>query len=533
MGRTCGWFGVLVVAVATGCVARRQPPAPPVQAAPAPPRFSSRADAVIESMRKRILGRRASLRDLRRIVTEIAPHVERALQQPELQDDLAALARTRGMSLPEYRRYFQRKQEADLLLESGGDPDAISSAGACGVAQFLAGTGRRCGLRIDAARSHAWTRVIRRHQAAIFWLEQQAPSFSKPAPDGGTWGREEWLAHHRQKLAEARAARRACDERFDPARAIAAQTRYLVHLTRRYGDLDWALQAYHGGEAGVHRTLNLYLAGSASGTLLPAVAARLTGPRRLDYEAVYFTTTPLGRSAAFYYLYGRSDDHRYYWWKVLMAERAIALYRDDPAACEREWRRLRPTQRIEAVWYPDRDSLLFADLDALRRGYRDGSLRPLPANAARIGLRTRDLAPLDPANAGTYKGLRAEAMGALLHLARIYRRNGGKSPLTLVGMVTTERYSQELNRRHPQQPPPGTPPGEWEPNLDYHPTGLCFDLAPPRDGWDQRVLAYALGTLADRHRIAWLVERTQGPERWHVVPNPAYRDELVAPPPAR
>ena len=39
------------------------------------------------------------------------------------------------MSLAEYRRYFRGKQEADLLLESGGDPNARSVSDAIGVAR--------------------------------------------------------------------------------------------------------------------------------------------------------------------------------------------------------------------------------------------------------------------------------------------------------------------------------------------------------------------------------------------------------------
>src|SRR5205809_952920 len=85
-----------------------------------------------------------------RVVTLVEPLVARSLEQPSIQADLRALAQESGMSLTEYKRYFQHKQEADLLLESGGDPNARSSSNAIGVAQFLAGTARASGgLKVD------------------------------------------------------------------------------------------------------------------------------------------------------------------------------------------------------------------------------------------------------------------------------------------------------------------------------------------------------------------------------------------------
>ena len=62
--------------------------------------------------------------------------------------------------------------------------------------------------------------------------------------------RDQWIAYRKSQRAPLVAKRRKVDERYDPAKAIMAQTRYLVGLTRRYGGVDWALQAYHGGEAG-------------------------------------------------------------------------------------------------------------------------------------------------------------------------------------------------------------------------------------------------------------------------------------------
>jgi hypothetical protein len=57
--------------------------------------------------------------------------------------------------------------------------------------------------------------------------------------------------------------------------------------------------------------------------------------------------------AAFDYLYGRSDDHRHYWWKLRAAGEAIAERRRDPDGFRRRWEAFLPGRFAEAAWYPD------------------------------------------------------------------------------------------------------------------------------------------------------------------------------------
>ena len=85
-------------------------------------------ESTILAQRKRIMGKKRSLEMVQRVATEIGPIVRRTLESPSLQGDLQALAGEAGMSLADYTRYFAGKQEGDLLLESGGDPNARSSA---------------------------------------------------------------------------------------------------------------------------------------------------------------------------------------------------------------------------------------------------------------------------------------------------------------------------------------------------------------------------------------------------------------------
>jgi hypothetical protein len=360
-------------------------------------------------------------------------------------------------------------------------------------------------------------------QAKLAWLAAQAPDWGKPAPNWAqaapakgsapvTWHRDQWMAMWRTRFERLQAARRRLDERCDPQKAIPVQTRYMVKLSRRYGSIAWALQAYHGGEGGVAKEMALF---------------HVTGPTA--YEELYRHATPTEQSGAFYYLYGRSDDHRYYWWKVLMAERAIALYRADPAEFTRQWQALKPGLRMEVAWYGDPQSFAFRDVTALRRGASDGTLAGVPADLARRGIQLGEIAPFDPQRRAEYKFLRPEAMGALLRIAAVYRSSGGREPLRVLSLVQSSEGAGYWRSLHPL-PRPKLPPGEtYVEDPDFHPTGLVFDLARPAGEWDRRVLEYALGTLYDRLRISWQVEEEAGRRRhYHVVPNPTYRQELAA-----
>lgn len=515
---------------------------------------SATAESVIVAQRKRIMGRLRSLEQVRRVATTIRPLVDRAIDDPSIQADLRSLAQSAGMSVAQYKTYFKGKQEADLLLESGGDPSARSVSDAIGVAQFMVGTGQRCGLKVNLTASNALTRKINALEKQVAWLQAQPAEWARAVPPAlagvipavtsgnasadasllpaettattpGMWSRDQWLAYRISQREALVAKRRQVDQRFDPARAIAAQTRYLVRLTRRYGGVDWALQAYHGGEAGASKTMSLFT-GSGSRTLLASrgmAYASLGAGRWLPYTELYQHVSPSATPAAFSYLFGRSDDHRYYWWKVLMAERALDLYRKDAQEFERQWRELQPGLNADAAFYPEPGALQFADNSALAEAYRSGSLVPLPRTAGALGLRTANLAALAPESTTLQKGLRPEGMGALLRLAQIYRSNGGQEPLTVVAMVQSGAYRQLWDRRYPDRPlPPGVPR-----DPEFHTTGVTFDLRTPTRDWDRKVLEYSLGQLYDSLKISWRKENEAGSQRYHVVTNPKFKTELT------
>lgn len=471
-------------------------------------------EALILANRKRVFGRAQSLAQIRRVALELRPLVDQALGLPDASEVVRQLAARRGITSAAYQSYFAGKQEADLLLESGGNPEARSVSDAIGVAQFMPATARRCGLRVDRSESNRLSREIAAADRSLEFLASQPEDWSKRGPDGSLWTRRRWILHRlggRQALAT---RRKQVDHRFDPARAIPAQTRYLLSLTRRYGDVDWALQAYHGGEGGVGTTLAL-LKRSPSKTF--RLASR--SGAGIPYGAAYRALNPIAAPEAFHYVYGRSDDHRYYWWKVLMAERCLSLFRADPAECERQWASLAPGRPIEAAWYPEAPDLRFSDEQAVRQGLESGALAPLTPKLAKMGVRTTGLSDLKASWAPLSKCLRPESLGLLARVAADYRYSGGRSALTITAMARSQEYQSLWEAAYqplkPGEAPPLTP--------SYLTSGWIFHLAPPTDRRDRRILEYVLGRLYDSLQISWRLVDVGPARRYVIVPNPEFK----------
>src|SRR5581483_4640032 len=375
-----------------GCGRSQAPPppvsAPPARVAPAVPQeplplWMSRealTESLLESLRKRVMGRREALRDVARIATEIGPIVADAARQPQAEAGLRRMALESGMTFAEARAQWIALQEADLLLESGGDPDAVSPSQAVGVAQWLAGTANANGLPVNLKESRRLSAKIVPLKWKIAWCAYLTGLNADPAAPGAPLISPAEAAAQlpalRSELEMLRAKRRRADARYDPRKAIFAQTRYLLRLYPRFPSPDWLFQAYHGGEAGVQRTLRKYLGNAWPGSSAAAIRFGRHG-QPLRYEDLYFSTTPRARRDAFAYLYGRSDDHRYYWWKLRASQEVIALYRRDPAAFQRQWEAFFPGRSKEAVWYPDAPAESLADLAALQAACASRRLVPV------------------------------------------------------------------------------------------------------------------------------------------------------------
>lgn len=541
-------------------------PAPEPAGASKGPAGKISRETIIEAQRKRVLGRLKSYEHIARVAETMRPLVDRAVRQRAVAGDIQYLARREGKAEELFRREFAAMQEADLLLESGGDPEARSVADAVGVAQFLAGTARMAGLRVDeraarslgyeiaavdrklaeiASRPAGWSKeppaelqpqILRSVQArggasgaeeSSVIPSEEEPGPATAAPEPVTWNRDQWLDYYRSVRKRLVAQRRNADQRLDPAAAIAAQTRHLVELTRSLGGIDWALQGYHGGYGGARKALALFHSEIPPRYRLAARggAGVLGGSASVSYDDFYMRLHPQSTPQAFNYVYGRSDDHRNYWWKVLMAHRALDLYRESPARLRAEWKKLHPGYYADAVLLglPRIPELQFRSEADLAAAFSRGSLVRLPAAAASIGLVTGSLAPLQPTSAAAHKGLRPAAMGALLRTAEIYRTSGGRGPLVIARMVESQSYVRLHKSRYPPAPlPPGIPR-----DPDYHATGYAFDIARPASDWDRKVLEFALGQLSDALLISWRPESGPHGRSYHVAADPDHTETLM------
>jgi hypothetical protein len=538
-----------VGALLTGC--RPAPPPPPTSPAvvklpPATPLAGvEQADSLplelsreemsrnlLENLKKPVMGRRPSLQHVERIAREIAPILHRAAQQPQVQASLKLYAQDNGWTLEEARSRWLALQEADILLESGGDPELVSSANAVGVAQWIEETGRRAGLKIDIERSRLLTGQIDSLKRQIAWREYLLRPDADPSLPGAPAVPGEEAAAQlpalRRRLESLRAARRAVDQRYDVEKALYAHTRYLLRLYPRFPGMDWVFQAYHGGEAGVERTLKRFLGKAWPGSAAASIRAG-NGGGRLRFEQVYFEATPQGRPEAFSYLYGRGDDHRHYWWKIQAAVEALALYRRDPQAFRQVWESLMPGRPREAIWYPMAEALSFADEAAARAGMERGLLvavgdtpewtvRPAPANSA--GFRA--------------SALRPESLAALRLIAAGYRQAGGTGRLEVGDLTVTAAPESDPAARpvrpllYPPAPDAGTRPGGGPPEgYDFHRTGLALDILRPEDREQRKILEYVLDYFARRQILWWWDRQDRSPRHYHLVPNPRYAAALL------
>jgi hypothetical protein len=298
--------------------------------------------------------------------------------------------------------------EALVFVESAGRPDVIAGsdpANAAGLTQILAGTGQSLlGMHIDLARSRKLTASI------------DAASFAGQA---GTVARLE-----RQRA--------AIDDRFDPAKALAAAVRYLQTARARFGRLDLAIVSYHMGIGNLQRVLDDY-----------------DGGQPVPYVKLYFDTAPDHHSGAYALLSSLGDDSSLYYWRVLGAAQIMRLYRQDRAALVRLSSLQTPTDSAAEVLQPPDRVRAYADPGALYRAYAERAILPLPSNAASLGLAydpvMGSLARRVGAVPALYRGLRVPALDLLIELAaRVRSLSGGARPLIVASTVSDLSYQRAL-----------------------------------------------------------------------------------------
>jgi hypothetical protein len=290
--------------------------------------------------------------------------------------------------------------EALVFLESAGREDAIASdtEGAVGLTQILAETGQHLlGMKVDVARSRAYTRRIRR---AL-------------------------LRGRLDRVQKLRRARRRVDQRFDPAQALAATARYLKMSKARFHRDDMAFVSYHMGMGNLESVLRAY------GTE--------PGDEDVSYTQVYFGSTPLHNAAAQRKLASFGDDSSNYLWKLGAAREIMRLHRKDPGQLARLADAQTSAASAEEVLHPPGSTPAFATPEQLRAAWDDDKLVAFPDDPRVTGLR-RDPRMGEPARRrgekpSLYEGLRPEALATALYIGAQARAISGQSPLTVTSTV--------------------------------------------------------------------------------------------------
>jgi hypothetical protein len=294
--------------------------------------------------------------------------------------------------------------EALVFVESAGRPEIIAGSdpsAAAGLTQILAQTGQSLlGMHINLARSSALTAQI-------------------DAIAAGT---------RNGTLAPLLARRAAVDDRFNPAKELAATVRYLRFSQHQFGRMDLAIESYHMGIGNLHTVLNDY-----------------DGGRAVPYAQVYFDSAPNRHAVAYRLLAGFGDDSSLYYWRVLGAVQIMHLYRTNPAVLARLSRLQLADDAGAAVLHPPDRTTSFADPGALSAAYQSRTLVPLPSNAAGLGLAFAtgmgSAAGRIGAPASLYRGLRPTALRLLVELAgQVRALSGGSVPLRIYSTVSDSRY---------------------------------------------------------------------------------------------
>jgi Transglycosylase SLT domain len=303
--------------------------------------------------------------------------------------------------------------EALVFVESAGRPQVIAGtdpADAAGLTQILAQTGQSLlGMRIDLARSRKLTTEIDQTLAGV----------------------------NHGPLARLYARREAADQRFDPAAELAATVRYLRYAQAQFGRQDLAFESYHMGIGNLHQVLTDY-----------------DGGRPVPYVQLYFDTSPVHHGAAYDLLAGFGDDSSLYYWRLLGAEQIMHLYRIDRAVLARLASLEVASDSTAQVLHPPGATQTFGDPAALGAAYQSGTLVPMPANAATLGLAINPAIGADAQKLGAspslYRGLRPVAVRLLIALAaRVRALSGEPAPLQIYSLVSDRSYQRELGENFP------------------------------------------------------------------------------------
>ena len=351
--------------------------------------------------------------------------------------------------------------EAIVFLESAGRPDVIAGgsdpASAAGLTQILAQTGSGLlGMHVDLAASK---RLTARYLQAL-------------------------RRGHPAAAARALAQRRRIDDRFDPAKALAATVRYLRIAHDQLHRDDLAVVSYHMGIGNLQSVLSAY------------------GDTKAGYPQLFFDSTPLRHATAWAKLQRLGDDSATYFWRVLAAARIMRLYHSDPAQLHRLAALQTAKGSQEEVFHPLSETKVFDAPSDIADARRSSYLTALPGTPVRLGFvidtRMGELAPKLGQAPALYHALRPAALALARYVGGGVRViSGSPAALTMSSSVRDRRYQALLGLTNP----------EATHAYSLHTTGYAFDVLRR---YPTRAQAVAFQFLLDRlqafNLLAWVRE---------------------------
>ena len=125
----------------------------------------------------------------------------------------------------------------------------------------------------------------------------------------------------------------------------------------------------------------------------------------------------------------------------------MRLQRNDPVELARRARLHALWPSGELVLRPPAEADRYADANALRASYDEGELVPLPRDAMRLGYMLdpaigRLSLGREPGRPALYRGLRPEALAALLYITKEVDRVAGRAGLRVTGAVRDAAYGR-------------------------------------------------------------------------------------------
>jgi hypothetical protein len=395
--------------------------------------------------------------------------------------------------------------EAMVLLESAGRPDVIAGddpEAASGLAQILASTGiDLLGMEIDLQRSRRLTRQMARNSAEAARLADRAAGAGNPRRAARLRARSS------DAQRDARAAereRRRVDPRFEPRAALDGMARYLRISTDRFGRDDLGVAAYHMGIGNLSDVARRYVGPSGG----DAELVELVEDNDLSYARLYFDTSPTRNEEAWDLLAEFGDDSSTYLWRVLAAEEAMRLFREDREQLEDLAELYTAKATAEEVFHPEEETEVFADSGEIEAALEGEELVAIPPGGPygyRIGKQLGELSKRLGVDRSLYRSLRPEALATLIYMsARVRSISGERAPLTVTSAVRDRAYQEALIGSNP----------EATRGYSLHTTGYAFDVLRRYENDRQ---AEAFQFVLDRLKSLGVIDYAVEPQAIHVA----------------